>query len=149
MAASASFGVAGVAGLALAVVVAPWLIAVGAACIAAAWLYIGRSPALRLRGLGEVFVFVFFGVVAVTGTAYVQYGHVSALALIAAIPVGLLATALLVVNNLRDIDTDRRAGKNTLAVRTGAVVTRSVLRRLRARCLRAGGRRRAVSARWL
>jgi len=67
---------------------------------------------------------VFFGLVAVIGTAYLSLGRVTALALIAAIPVGLLATALLVVNNLRDIDTDRRAGKNTLAVRTGAVVTR-------------------------
>jgi 1,4-dihydroxy-2-naphthoate octaprenyltransferase len=123
-AALASFAVAGVAGLTLAAVVAPWLIAVGAACIAAAWFYTGGPRPYGYAGLGEVFVFVFFGVVAVTGTAYVQEGHFSALALGASIPVGLLATALLVVNNLRDRAGDEVAGKHTLAVRLGDRRTR-------------------------
>jgi 1,4-dihydroxy-2-naphthoate octaprenyltransferase len=123
-AALASFAVAGVAGLTLAAVVAPWLIAVGAACIAAAWFYTGGPRPYGYAGLGEVFVFAFFGVVAVTGTAYVQEGHFSALALGASIPVGLLATALLVVNNLRDRAGDEVAGKHTLAVRLGDRRTR-------------------------
>jgi len=123
-AALVSFGVAGLAGLALAAVVAPWLIAVGAACIAAAWAYTGGPRPYGYAGLGEMFVFVFFGVVAVTGSAYVQEGHLSALALGASVPVGLLATALLVVNNLRDRSGDDAAGKRTLAVRLGDRGTR-------------------------
>jgi len=123
-AALASFAIAGLAGLALAAVVAPWLIAVGAACIAAAWAYTGGPRPYGYAGLGEVFVFVFFGVVAVTGSAYVQEGHVSALALGASVPVGLLATAMLVVNNLRDRSGDEAAGKRTLAVRLGDRRTR-------------------------
>ena len=119
-----AFGVAGVAGLGLALATTPWLLGVGAACFASGWLYSGGPRPYGYAGFGEVFVFVFFGLVAVIGTAYLSLGHVTALAVIAAVPVGLLATALLVVNNLRDIDTDRRAGKNTLAVRTGAPVTR-------------------------
>ncbi len=119
-----AFGVAGVAGLVVALATTPWLLVVGAACFASGWLYSGGPRPYGYAGFGEIFVFVFFGLVAVIGTAYLSLGRVTALALIAAIPVGLLATALLVVNNLRDIDTDRRAGKNTLAVRTGAVVTR-------------------------
>ncbi len=119
-----SFGVAGVAGLALAVAVTPWLIAVGAACIAAAWAYTGGPRPYGYAGFGELFVFVFFGVVAVTGSAYVQEGHLSALALSASVPVGLLATALLVVNNLRDRVKDDAAGKRTLAVRLGDRPTR-------------------------
>ncbi len=119
-----AFGVAGAAGLVLALATTPWLVLVGAACFASGWLYSGGPRPYGYAGFGEIFVFVFFGLVAVIGTAYLSLGRVTALAVIAAVPVGLLATALLVVNNLRDIDTDRRAGKNTLAVRTGAVVTR-------------------------
>jgi len=123
-AALASFGIAGIAGLALAAVVAPWLIAVGAVCMAAAWAYTGGPRPYGYAGLGEVFVFVFFGVVAVTGSAYVQEGRVSALALGASVPVGLLATAMLVVNNLRDRCGDEADGKRTLAVRLGDRHTR-------------------------
>jgi 1,4-dihydroxy-2-naphthoate octaprenyltransferase len=119
-----SFAVAGVAGIILAAVVQPWLIAVGAGCIAAAWGYTGGPRPYGYAGLGELFVFVFFGVVAVTGSAYVQSGHVSGLALFASVPVGLLATALLVVNNLRDRAGDAEVGKHTLAVRLGDGGTR-------------------------
>ena len=119
-----AFGVAGVAGLVLALATTPWLLAVGAACFASGWFYSAGPRPYGYAGFGEIFVFVFFGLVAVIGTAYLSLGHVTALALIAAVPVGLLATALLVVNNLRDIETDRRAGKHTLAVRTGAKATR-------------------------
>jgi 1,4-dihydroxy-2-naphthoate polyprenyltransferase len=118
-AAFSCFFVAGAAGLALASVTSWWLVAVGAACIAAAWFYTGGPRPYGYRGLGEVFVFAFFGVVAVAGTAYVQMGRLSWLALAAAVPAGLLACALLMVNNLRDIRTDTLAGKRTLAVLLG------------------------------
>jgi 1,4-dihydroxy-2-naphthoate octaprenyltransferase len=123
-AAVACFAVAGAAGLALALVVQPWLIAVGAASIAAAWAYTGGPRPYGYAGLGELFVFVFFGLVAVTGSAYVEEGHLSALAVGAAVPVGLLATGLLVVNNLRDRTGDAASGKHTLAVRLGDRPTR-------------------------
>jgi 1,4-dihydroxy-2-naphthoate polyprenyltransferase len=119
---SAAFGcfaAAGAAGLALAAATSWWLVAVGAACIAAAWFYTGGPRPYGYHGLGEVFVFAFFGVVAVTGTAYVQMGRFSWLGLAASVPAGLLACALLIVNNLRDIRTDTQAGKKTLAVRLG------------------------------
>ena len=118
-AAFASFSVAGAAGLALAVVTAWWLVAVGVACVAAAWFYTGGPRPYGYHGFGEVFVFAFFGVVAVTGTAYVQMERFSWLALAASVPAGLLACALLIVNNLRDIQGDTLAGKRTLAVRLG------------------------------
>jgi 1,4-dihydroxy-2-naphthoate octaprenyltransferase len=118
-AAFSCFFVAGVAGLALAAVTAWWLAAVGVACVAAAWFYTGGPRPYGYHGLGEVFVFVFFGVVAVAGTAYVQMGRFSWLGLAASVPAGLLACALLIVNNLRDIQGDTLAGKRTLAVRLG------------------------------
>jgi 1,4-dihydroxy-2-naphthoate polyprenyltransferase len=118
-AAFACFFAAGLAGLALAAVTSWWLVAVGAACIAAGWLYTGGPRPYGYHGLGEVFVFVFFGVVAVAGTAYVQMKALSWLGLAAAVPAGLLACALLMVNNLRDIRTDTLAGKRTLAVMLG------------------------------
>jgi 1,4-dihydroxy-2-naphthoate octaprenyltransferase len=118
-AALSCFFVAGVAGLVLAAVTAWWLIAAGVACIAAAWFYTGGPRPYGYRGLGEVFVFVFFGVVAVAGTAYVQMSAFSWLGLAASVPAGLLACALLMVNNLRDIRTDTLAGKRTLAVLLG------------------------------
>jgi 1,4-dihydroxy-2-naphthoate polyprenyltransferase len=113
------FGVAGLAGLALAAVTSWWLLAAGAACIAAAWFYTGGPRPYGYSGLGEVFVFAFFGVMAVAGTAYVQMSALSWLGLAASVPAGLLACALLMVNNLRDISTDTLAGKRTLAVMLG------------------------------
>lgn len=125
-AAVAAFGVAACGGLALAAVAGWWLILVGVACIAAGWLYTGGPRPYGYSGLGEVFVFVFFGLVATVGTTYVQVGRVTGLAVGAAVPVGLLAVALLVVNNLRDIPGDRASGKRTLAVRIGAPATRKL-----------------------
>lgn len=102
-----------------------WPIALlGCAAIAAALAYTAGPWPLGYHGLGEVFVFAFFGVAAVVGTAYVQSGAFSRLALAAALPVGALVTAILVVNNTRDIETDRRAGKRTLAVRFGDAAAR-------------------------
>jgi 1,4-dihydroxy-2-naphthoate octaprenyltransferase len=119
-----AFAVAGAAGTALALAVSPWLFVVGAACLAAGWLYTGGRKPYGYAGLGEVAVFVFFGLVAVVGSAYIHLERVTVLAVLAAVPIGLLATALLVVNNLRDIPTDMVAGKRTLAVRVGDVGTR-------------------------
>jgi 1,4-dihydroxy-2-naphthoate polyprenyltransferase len=118
-AALAAFGVAGVAGLALAAATSWWVLLVGAACMAAGWAYTAGPAPYGYLGLGEAFVFVFFGVVATVGSAYVQHAQLSWLALAASLPVGLLATALLEANNLRDIDGDRVSGKRTLAVRLG------------------------------
>ena len=140
MASFCAFGVAGVAGLVLALATTPWLLVVGAACFASGWFYSAGPRPYGYAGFGEIFVFVFFGLVAVIGTAYLSLERITALAVLAAIPVGLLATALLVVNNLRDIDTDRRAGKNTLAVRTGAKLTRAFYACLCGRCVRTRGR---------
>jgi 1,4-dihydroxy-2-naphthoate octaprenyltransferase len=119
VAALGCFLVAGVTGLALAAVTSWWLMAVGAVCIAAAWFYTGGPKPYGYSGLGEVFVFLCFGVVAVAGTAYVQMNALSWLGLAASVPAGLLACALLMVNNLRDIGTDTTAGKRTLAVMLG------------------------------
>lgn len=130
-AAFVAFGVAGAAGLALAAAAGWWLLAVGAASVAAGWFYTGGPRPYGYAGLGELFVFVFFGLVATAGTAYVQLEHFTALGWLTAVPVGLLAVALLVVNNLRDIPGDSRSGKRTLAVRVGAPATR----RLFAACL--------------
>lgn len=123
-AAIGAFALGGLAGLALAIAVNPWLIALGAACIAAGWFYTGGPRPYGYAGLGEIFVLVFFGPVATVGTAYVQLGAVTGLAVVASIPAGLLPTALLVVNNLRDVDGDTNSGKVTLAVRLGRPRTR-------------------------
>jgi 1,4-dihydroxy-2-naphthoate polyprenyltransferase len=125
-AAGLAFAVAGVAGLALAAAAGWWLLAVGAACMAAGWFYTGGPRPYGYAGLGEIFVFVFFGLVATVGTAYVQLERFTGLMFVAAVPVGLLAVGLLVVNNLRDADGDARTGKRTLAVRIGAPATRVV-----------------------
>lgn len=125
-AAYVAFLVAGAAGLALAAVAGWWLLAIGAACIAAGWFYTGGPRPYGYAGFGEAFVFVFFGLVATAGTAYVQLGRVTGLAVAAAVPVGLLAVALLVVNNLRDIRGDAASGKRTLAVRIGPQRTRQL-----------------------
>ncbi len=120
-----SFAVAGLAGLALVVLSGMWwLLLVGAAAIVAAWTYTGGPRPYGYAGLGELFVFVFFGLVAVCGTALVQCGFVSALAVLCGVGVGALSCAILVVNNLRDIPGDTVAGKNTLAVRIGDAATR-------------------------
>src|SRR3954452_23276732 len=124
VAAVLSFAVAGVAGLALAALSSWWLVAVGAVCIAAAWTYTGGPIPYGYRALGEVFVFVFFGLVAVVGTAFVQTRSLDGLAFAAAVPVGLLIVAILVVNNLRDIPGDEAVGKRTLAVVVGDRATR-------------------------
>lgn len=124
LAALAAASVAAVAGLALTVAVGPELLLVGLASFAAGFLYTGGPRPYGYAGLGEVFVFLFFGVVATVGSTYVHTGTVTGLSLLASVPVGLLATALLVVNNLRDIPTDTVAGKRTLAVRLGDTRTR-------------------------
>ena len=119
-----AFGVAGLAGLALAATTAWWLVAVGVVCVLAAWFYTGGSKPYGYLGLGEVMVFVFFGLVAVVGTTYVQTETWEWAALYAAVGVGALACAILVANNLRDIPTDTVAGKRTLAVVLGDRGTR-------------------------
>jgi 1,4-dihydroxy-2-naphthoate octaprenyltransferase len=119
-----SFGVAVLAGAYL-VAVAGWqLLLVGAASILAGVLYTGGPRPYGYEGLGEVFVFLFFGIVAVAGSYFVQVKDLGWEAFALAVPVGLLAASILVVNNYRDIDTDRRAGKRTLAVRLGRERTR-------------------------
>lgn len=113
------FGAAAAVGLYL-FAVAGWpVLAAGALAIAAALAYTGGPWPFGYKGLGDPAVFLFFGVVAVVGTDYVQTGRLSVAALLASLPIGALATAILVVNNLRDIDSDRKAGKHTLAVRLG------------------------------
>jgi 1,4-dihydroxy-2-naphthoate octaprenyltransferase len=123
-AAFVSFAVAAVSGLALAAVVSWWLLAVGAVSIAAGWLYTGGPRPYGYMGLGEVFVFVFFGLVATMGTEFVVSDELSVDGALAAGVVGLLSVALLVINNLRDIPGDRSSGKMTLAVRLGDAATR-------------------------
>jgi 1,4-dihydroxy-2-naphthoate octaprenyltransferase len=124
VAAMVSFAVAGLVGTSLALAVGPELFLVGAAAIAAGWFYTGGPRPYGYAGLGEAFVFTFFGVVATSGSTYVQVGKLTSLGLAASVPVGFLATALLVVNNLRDIPGDTEAGKRTLAVRLGDQRTR-------------------------
>jgi 1,4-dihydroxy-2-naphthoate octaprenyltransferase len=103
---------------------APWLIAVGVVCIAGAWLYTGGKKPYGYLGLGEVAVFVFFGLVAVLGTQYTQALRVDWVGLALAVAIGSLSSAVLVANNLRDIPTDKEAEKITLAVRLGDARTR-------------------------
>src|SRR5579875_1917573 len=107
------------------VIVGGWpIVAIGLAAVASGIAYTGGPWPLGYHGLGDLFVFIFFGVVAVVGTFYLQAGMVNNAAIMASMPVAMLVTAILVVNNLRDIDTDRRAGKRTLAVRLGRGATR-------------------------
>jgi 1,4-dihydroxy-2-naphthoate octaprenyltransferase len=122
----AFFGLAAVAGLVIVVVTLLWwLIAVGAACIVAAWFYTGGKKPYGYAGLGELFVFVFFGLVATFGTVAIQVKNFFTNAdglvwtSLGAVSMGLFASAVLMVNNIRDIDTDKAAGKKTLAVRVG------------------------------
>lgn len=124
-AAFASFGVAAVAGLLVVVLSGQWwLLAVGAVSVLAAWYYTGGKRPYGYRGLGEVFVFVFFGLVAVCGTTLIQLGRLNAVTILGAVQVGFLATAALVANNLRDIPGDLESGKRTLATRLGDGGTR-------------------------
>ena len=123
-AAFVAFGVAGVAGLALAAATSWWLLAVGAASIAAAWFYTGGPRPYGYAGFGELFVFVFFGLVATVGTTYVAVERITGLTVVMGCAAGCLSCALLVVNNLRDIPSDAATGKRTLAVRIGDARTR-------------------------
>ncbi|WP_068277804.1 1,4-dihydroxy-2-naphthoate polyprenyltransferase [Aldersonia kunmingensis] len=123
-AAVASLAIAAVAGLVLAVTTAWWLVAIGAACIAGAWFYTGGQKPYGYSGFGEIAVFVFFGLVAVLGTQYVQAEEVDWAGLVCAVAVGSFSSAVLVANNLRDIPTDTVSGKITLAVRFGDARTR-------------------------
>ena len=121
-----AFAVAAAAGLVLAALTTWWLLPIGVACVAAGWFYTGGPRPYGYAGFGEVFVFVFFGLVAVLGTTYVQAGLVSLTAVAAAVGIGLLACAILMANNLRDVHTDARAGKRTLAVLLGELGARRV-----------------------
>jgi 1,4-dihydroxy-2-naphthoate octaprenyltransferase len=125
-AAFAAFGVAVLAGLVLAATTSWWLVLVGALAVVAAWFYTGGSVPYGYRALGEVMVFVFFGLVAVLGTTYVQTESLPLAGWYAAVGVGALACAILVANNLRDIPTDRASGKRTLAVVLGETRTRGL-----------------------
>lgn len=124
IAAFAAFGVAAVFGLVLSFLVGWQLLVVGAASLLAGWFYTGGKNPYGYMGLGELFVFIFFGLVATVGSAYVQTEELTVLSFAAGSAVGLLAVALLVTNNLRDIETDAESGKNTLAVRMGESATR-------------------------
>ena len=114
-----SFGIASIAGIWLSLLSSPWLIVVGVAAIAAAWGYTGGKNPYGYSGLGEVSVFVFFGLTATVGTFYAQTGRVTALSVLCAIPMGALSCAILAVNNIRDRAQDELVGKRTLAVRVG------------------------------
>jgi 1,4-dihydroxy-2-naphthoate octaprenyltransferase len=122
----AFFALAALAGLSLVVITgAWWMLAVGLLALLAAWFYTGGRRPYGYSGLGEVFVFIFFGLVATAGTTYVQAGLVNQESWLGAVAVGMFACAVLVVNNIRDIETDTQASKRTLAVRMGRV--RSVI----------------------
>ncbi len=125
-AALASFGVAAVVGGVLSIVVNPWLLVVGVCSIAAAAFYTGGPKPYGYSGFGELAVLVFFGFVATAGSAYVQHRHVPAEGWWGSVALGLIACAVLLVNNLRDVDTDRIAGKKTLAVRVGKPATKNL-----------------------
>ena len=124
LAAFKAFGVAALFGFVLAATTSWWLLLVGVACFAAGWFYTGGSKPYGYSGFGELFVFIFFGVVATTGTTFVAIETILSVSLIASIAVGCLACALLVINNLRDIPGDTKSGKKTLAVRIGDLRTR-------------------------
>lgn len=119
-AAALTFGLAAMAGLVIVLLTGQWwLIAVGVFCIIAAWYYTGGKSPYGYAGLGEVAVFIFFGLIATVGTAYIQILKVDAMAVLLGINFGFYATAVLLVNNIRDVATDRESGKKTLSVRIG------------------------------
>ena len=119
-----SFGIAAISGLLLALQTSYWLILVGAISILAAWGYTGGKRPYGYLGFGEISVFIFFGLIATVGSYYVQSNQISARAVLLSIPVGALACAILVMNNLRDLPLDKQAGKRTFAVRIGDTKTR-------------------------
>ncbi len=119
-----SFGIASIAGIWLSLLSSPWLLLIGIAAIAAAWGYTGGKNPYGYNGLGEVSVFIFFGLTATVGTFYTQTGHATALSVLCAIPMGALACAILAVNNIRDRAQDELVGKRTLAVRVGDIRAR-------------------------
>lgn len=122
-----AFGVAAIAGFLVTILTQQWLLlGVGALAIVSAWFYTGGKNPYGYLGLGEIFVFIWFGVIAVVGTVFVQTSQISLLSVIASLGAGALACAMLVVNNLRDIETDTVAGKLTLAVRLGDSKTRAL-----------------------
>jgi 1,4-dihydroxy-2-naphthoate octaprenyltransferase len=127
LAAWLAFGIAGLVGVILSLATDWRLIVIGAACLLAGWLYTGGPRPYGYLGLGEVFVFIFFGLVATCGTVYVEELRVTPLALLISCSFGLLASAILVLNNLRDIETDAAAGKRTLATRIGRQPTQYLL----------------------
>jgi 1,4-dihydroxy-2-naphthoate octaprenyltransferase len=114
-----SFGIASIAGIWLCLLSSPWLIVVGVAAIAAAWGYTGGKNPYGYSGLGEVSVFIFFGLTATVGTYFAQTGQITAISVLCAVPMGSLACAILAVNNIRDRAQDELVGKRTLAVRVG------------------------------
>lgn len=143
-----SFGLAGLAGLALCALAGTlWLVLVGALCVLAAWFYTGGSRPYGYSGLGEIFVFVFFGLVATLGTLYTQTHRLTGLGVLGALGVGALASAILVANNLRDREGDAVTGKHTLAVRLGDARTRILYVALVASAFVCGGLA-ALSAPW-
>ena len=120
LAAAVTFGLAALAGLAIVLLTGQWwLIAVGLICIVAAWYYTGGKSPYGYAGLGEIAVFIFFGLIATVGTAYIQILEVDPMAILLGVNFGFYATAVLLVNNIRDVETDRLSGKNTLSVRIG------------------------------
>jgi 1,4-dihydroxy-2-naphthoate octaprenyltransferase len=121
-----AFAVAATAGIVLSLQVDPWLIAMGCSAIAAAWFYTGGPKPYGYHGLGEVFVFIYFGLFGTLGSTYVQHGSFTLVSALASLAVGSLTTALLVVNNLRDIPGDAATGKRTLAVKMGDGPTRKL-----------------------
>lgn len=125
LAAGISFLVAAIAGLVLAIVTSLFLILIGCLAILAAWFYTGGSKPYGYSGFGEISVFVFFGLVATVGSSYVQSQTIESISILCSVPVGLLASALLVVNNFRDIETDSETGKQTFAVRLGKEKTQT------------------------
>lgn len=129
-----AFGVAAVAGLLIALSTSLWLVVVGVACIGAGWLYTGGPKPYGYMGLGEIFVFVFFGLVATCGTMFSVTQQITLLSVYASVAMGCLAVALLVINNLRDIPGDTEVGKVTLAVRLGDRKTRTLYNLLFVAC---------------
>tara|TARA_B100001778_G_scaffold24138_1_gene17871 strand:+ start:4105 stop:4983 length:879 start_codon:yes stop_codon:yes gene_type:complete len=123
LAAGISFLVAAVAGLVLAIMTSLFLLIIGCLAILAAWFYTGGSKPYGYSGYGEISVFIFFGLVATVGSSYVQNQNIESISVLCSVPVGFLASALLVVNNFRDIETDSETGKQTIAVRLGKAKT--------------------------
>jgi 1,4-dihydroxy-2-naphthoate octaprenyltransferase len=120
LAAAITFGLAALAGLTIVLLTGQWwLVAVGAVSIIAAWYYTGGKSPYGYAGLGEIAVFIFFGLIATVGTAYIQILAIDPMAVLLGINFGFYATAVLLVNNIRDVETDRESGKNTLSVRIG------------------------------